>query len=65
MNALYQLFMQYPELNASAIARRLGIKQSLFAAYISGTKRPSEERLALILDTIRTFGKELQNIVVA
>ena len=30
-SVLYRLFMDHPELNASAIARKLGISQSLFA----------------------------------
>lgn len=30
-NVLYDLFIAHPELNASAIARRLGMSQSLFA----------------------------------
>lgn len=38
-NPLYDVFIDHPELNASAIARRLGISQSLFAQYISGTKK--------------------------
>ena len=36
--ALYQLFMAHPELNVSALARRMGISQSLMAQYISGKK---------------------------
>ena len=47
-NVLYDLFIAHPELNASAIARRLGMSQSLFAQYISGTKKPSQERVNLI-----------------
>ena len=31
---LYKVFMAHPELNVSAIARRLGISQSLMAQYI-------------------------------
>lgn len=58
-NVLYDLFIAHPELNASAIARRLGISQSLFAQYISGTKKPSQERINLILDTIKSIGHEL------
>lgn len=58
-NVLYDLFVAHPELNASAIARRLGMSQSLFAQYISGTKKPSQERVNLILDTIKNIGKEL------
>ena len=56
---LYRLFMAHPELNASAIARRMGISQSLFAQYISGTKKPSAERLNQIFATIRAIGQEL------
>ena len=46
---LYKLFMAHPELNVSAIARRIGISQSLMAQYISGKKHASDERFALIL----------------
>ena len=34
----YILFKQFPQINVAAIARSLGIKQSLMAAYICGTK---------------------------
>ena len=56
---LYRLFLAHPELNASAIARRMGISQSLFAQYISGIKRPSKARLLDIYSTIRQIGQEL------
>lgn len=59
---LYRLFLEHPELNASAIARRMGISQSLFAQYISGAKRPSKTRLNEIYSTIRTIGQELSTI---
>ena len=59
---LYRLFMEHPELNASAIARRMGISQSLFAQYISGTKKPSTARLLSIYATIHTIGEELMAI---
>ena len=61
---LYRLFMEHPELNASAIARRMGISQSLFAQYISGIKKPSEKRLNEILSTMQEVGKELMAIKV-
>ncbi len=64
-NPLYELFINHPELNASAIARRLGISQSLFAQYISGTKKPSKERLEEIFSVIRSIGSELCSISVA
>lgn len=59
-----RLFLTHPELNASAIARRLGMKQSLLAQYINGTKKPSPEREKLILDEIRQIGLELSNTAV-
>ena len=58
-NPLYDLFIMHPELNAFAVARRLGISQSLFAQYISGIKKPSEKRLNEIFDEVRNIGKEL------
>ena len=56
---LYKVFMAHPELNVSAIARRLGISQSLMAQYISGKKKASDVRVAMILDTVREIGQEL------
>lgn len=56
---LYRLFIAHPELNASAIARRMGISQSLFAQYISGVKKPSKERLVQIYATLHAIGQEL------
>ena len=56
---LYKLFMAHPELNVSAIARRVGISQSLMAQYISGKKKASDARVTLILDTVREIGQEL------
>ena len=56
---LYKIFMAHPELNVSAIARRLGISQSLMAQYISGKKNASNARIKMILDTVREIGKEL------
>ena len=58
-NTLYELFMAHPEINASAVARRLGMAQSLLAQYISGTKHPSDERLECIKAEIREIGAEL------
>ena len=56
---LYKLFMAHPELNVSAIARRIGISQSLMAQYISGKKKASKARMTLILNTVREIGQEL------
>ena len=56
---LYKLFMSHPELNVSALARRMGISQSLMAQYISGKKKASKARMDMILDTIHAVGQEL------
>ncbi len=61
-NPLYDLFIAHPELNAAAIARRLNMSQSLFAQYVSGTKRPSKKRFEEILETIRSIGRELMAV---
>mgnify|MGYP001012531790 FL=1 len=60
---LYRIFISHPELNASAVARRMGISQSLMSQYISGIKKTSQEREALIVNTIKDIGKELTMIV--
>ena len=60
---LYRIFISHPELNASAVARRMGISQSLMSQYISGIKKPSQEREAQIVNTIKDIGKELTKIV--
>lgn len=61
-NPLYDLFIAHPELNAAAIARRLGMSQSLFAQYVSGTKKPSKKRFDEIIETIRSIGRELISV---
>lgn len=57
-----RVFLSHPELNASAVGRRLGISQSLMAQYINGTKKPSKERERLIMNEIANIGKELQKV---
>ena len=54
-----RIFLTHPELNASAVARRLGLQQSLLAQYIRGLKKPSAGCERMILDTIREIGNEL------
>jgi len=57
--SLYKFFMSHPELNVSALARRIGISQSLMAQYISGKKKASKARTELIFETIHEVGREL------
>lgn len=57
-----KLLLSIPELNLSALSRRLGMQQSLLAAYKNGTKTPSKEREELILTEIHKIGMELQSV---
>ena len=57
-----KIFLTHPELNASAIARRLNMKQSLLAQYINGTKKPSKTREIQIVDIIKQLGQELTSV---
>lgn len=61
-NPLYRLFLSHPEINVSALARRMGISQSLMAQYIGGGKRPSKERADAIVNELRQIGTELLSI---
>ena len=54
-----RVFLTHPELNASAVASRVGISQSLMAQYINGTKKPSKERESLIMNEVKAIGREL------
>lgn len=56
---LYDFFMAHPELDASAVARRMKMPQSLFAQYLSGSKRLSDAGFAEIVETVRAIGREL------
>lgn len=57
-----RIFLTHPELNASAVARRIGISQSLMIQYINGMKKPSKEREQMILDEIKRIGNELATV---
>ena len=56
------VFLSHPELKSAAVAGRLNISQSLMAQYISGLKKPSKEREALILSELKSIGRELANL---
>lgn len=59
---LYVLFKRFPQINVAGIARSLGIKQSLMAAYICGTKKPSKARRDEIVNELHALGKALLEI---
>jgi len=54
-----EIIKKHSVLNVSALARRMGIPQPLFAAYVSGLKKPSIVRITKIKEEIRKIGKEL------
>ncbi|MDR0668070.1 MAG: DUF2442 domain-containing protein [Prevotellaceae bacterium] len=61
-NALYRLFKEHPELNVSAIARKLGLAQSVMASYLCGLKKPSAKRLLEIEAALHEMGRALCHI---
>lgn len=58
-NPLYKLFLSHPEINVSALARRMGISQSLMAQYVSGGIKPSKVCVDSIIGELRKIGSEL------
>ena len=58
-NHVRWLFEQFPELNASQIAKAMGINETLFRNYINGSKRPSAERILDIENFLHKLAKEL------
>ena len=62
MNPVGRVFWLFPELNAAAFARRLGIPQPLFAAYVNGTKKPSAARRKKIDEEFHRIGRELMKV---
>ncbi|PJJ41909.1 hypothetical protein [Hallerella succinigenes] len=63
MNPIGRIFWLFPELNATAFARRLNIPQPLFAAYVNGSKKPSAARRKMISDELHRIGRELAGAV--
>jgi len=61
---LRSFFVRHPEINASGIARRMGIQQSLLAAYLGGQKKPSKKREQEIAACIREVGREMSSFSV-
>lgn len=59
---MVKTFSKLQELNISAFARRLGIPQPLIAAYINGSKTPSESRKKGIEKELHRIGKELLEV---
>lgn len=59
---LPQFFDYYKEINAKAVAIRVGINPSLLSQYVNGKKHPSDKQVRKILTGIRDLGKELTEL---
>lgn len=57
-----RLFLTHPELNESAIARRLGIDRNVMRQYVSGMSKPSPVTEQLIFNDVRRVGSELASV---
>ncbi len=57
-----QFFQYYKVLNASYLAHRIGMNESLLSQYVKGVKIPSQKQLDRILKGIHEIGKELSEI---
>jgi len=62
---LPQFFGYYKEINARAVAKRVGINPSLLSQYVNGKKIPSDKQVKKILTGIRDLGKELMELDLA
>jgi len=62
---LAQFFEYYKEINAKAVAERVGINPSLLSQYVNGKKTPSAKQVKKILFGIRDLGKELMSLDIA
>lgn len=56
---LKSFFEAYKVINAAALAKRLGMTQSLLGQYIAGSKKPSPTQTRRILEGVRAVGREL------
>lgn len=59
---LAQFFAFFKVINASALAARVGMPQSLLAQYVSGHKKPSSKQIGRILNGVRDVGRELASL---
>ena len=58
---LWAFFDKFP-MNATIVAKQIGINASLMRQYISGNKKPSKKRMEEIQEGIRLIGKQLSGI---
>lgn len=61
-NPVAEVFHKFPQLNVSEVARTIGINKSLLSRYIYGIKKPSQQRVDQIMNTIREIGRQMSSI---
>ena len=61
-NRVAMAFAQFPEINVSQMARRMGINETLLAKYICGYSKPSEKRAKEIEAALHDLGHKLTQI---
>lgn len=57
-----QFFQYYNVINASVLAKKIGMNATLLSQYVSGRKKPSETQTEKILFGIHQIGQELSEI---
>lgn len=62
---IQSFFEYYGIINAKALARRIGMSQSLLAQYANGIKKPSGKQVERIMNGVRGLGKELASLELA
>ena len=58
-NEVARLFLMFPQLNVSEMARYIGINKSLLSKYIYGIKKPSPQRMLQIREALHVLGEQL------
>jgi len=61
-NPVADVFHRFPQLNVSEVARTMGINKSLLSRYIYGIRKPSQQRMEQIMNTIRKLGQQMASI---
>jgi hypothetical protein len=61
-NTVSDLFERFPELNKKQVAEAIGINDKLLHQYISGLKRPTDERRREIEAYVHRLGEALLKV---
>jgi transcriptional regulator with XRE-family HTH domain len=55
-------FKHYRVINASFLAKRIGMNETLFSQYVNGKKKPSIKQVEKIKDGLNEVGRELSEL---